>query len=153
MTASSGVVLSNLAYLIGAVVLAIIGGLAVWLHHRQPKSVDANVESFQRGLQAIAPDSSRPVALRDTGVTQQQGLRLRPRSSVTLLDPRAEPPAAVDLVAGEEGFSLESRNPSAPDGSASPQHQTRLDDQAQQNRQPPPGAGDGAGDRAGAETG
>jgi hypothetical protein len=57
MTASSSVVLSNLAYLIGAVVLAIIGGCAVWLHHRQPKSIDANVDAFQRGLQAIAPDS------------------------------------------------------------------------------------------------
>ena len=56
MTASSSVVLSNLAYLIGAVVLAIIGGCAVWLHHRQPKSIDANVDAFQRGLQAIAPD-------------------------------------------------------------------------------------------------
>src|SRR6516165_7722955 len=139
MTASSGVVLSNLAYLIGAVVLAIIGGLAVWLHHRQPKSVDANVESFQRGLQAIAPDSSRPVALQDTAVTQQQGFRLRPRSSVTLLDPRAEPAAAEDLVAGQEGLSPESSNPSAPVESASPQHRTRVADQAQQVREQQPG--------------
>jgi hypothetical protein len=140
MTASSGVVLSNLAYLIGAVVLAIIGGLAVWLHHRQPKSVDANVESFQRGLQAIAPDASRPVALRDTAVTQQQGLRLRPRSSVTLLDPRAEPAAAENLGAGPERD-----RPSAP--------VARVAAQAQQDSEQQPGAGYGAGDRAGAETG
>jgi hypothetical protein len=57
MTASSGVVLANLAYLIGAVVLAVIGGTVVWLRHRQPKSVDANVASFNRGLRALAPDS------------------------------------------------------------------------------------------------
>ena len=44
----------------GAVVLAIIGGLIVWLRHRQPKSVDANVESFHRGLRALAPDASQP---------------------------------------------------------------------------------------------
>ena len=56
MMASSSTVLSNLAYLIGAVVLAVIGGLAVWLHHRQPKSVDANMASFRRGLNALAPD-------------------------------------------------------------------------------------------------
>ena len=57
MSASSGVVLANLAYLIGAVVLAVIGGTVVWLRHRQPKSVDANVASFNRGLQALAPES------------------------------------------------------------------------------------------------
>jgi hypothetical protein len=56
MMASSSTVLSNLAYLIGAVVLAVLGGLAVWLHHRQPKSVDANMASFRRGLNALAPD-------------------------------------------------------------------------------------------------
>jgi hypothetical protein len=58
MIASSSTVLSNLAYLIGAVVLAVIGGLAVWLHHRQPKSVDANMASFRRGLNALAPDAN-----------------------------------------------------------------------------------------------
>ena len=47
ITASSTTVLANLAYLIGAVVVAIIAGMLVWLRHRQPKSVDANVESFQ----------------------------------------------------------------------------------------------------------
>jgi hypothetical protein len=54
--ASSSTVLSNLAYLIGAVVVAIVAGLAVWLHHRQPKSVDASMASFRKGLSALAPD-------------------------------------------------------------------------------------------------
>ena len=57
MIASSSVVLANLAYLLGAVVLAVIGGTVVWLRHRQPKSVDANVASFNRGLRALAPDA------------------------------------------------------------------------------------------------
>jgi hypothetical protein len=52
-------VLSNLAYLIGAVVVAIIAGLAVWLHHRQPKSVDASMASFRKGLSALAPDAPK----------------------------------------------------------------------------------------------
>jgi hypothetical protein len=153
MTASSGVVLSNLAYLIGAVVLAFIGGLAVWLYHRQPKSVDANVESFQRGLQAIAPDSSRPVPLRDSAANQQQGLRLRPRSSVTLLDSRAESVTAGNLVAAEEGDIRAGDHPGAPGQSAGRQYEAVVADQAQEEREDQPGTGDGAGDRAGAEAG
>lgn len=57
MIASSSVVLANLAYLLGAVVVAVISGTFVWLRHRQPKSVDANVSAFNRGLRALAPDS------------------------------------------------------------------------------------------------
>jgi hypothetical protein len=141
MTASSGVVLSNLAYLIGAVVVAFIGGLLVWLHHRQPKSVDANVESFQRGLQAIAPDSTRPVPVRAHGVSPLEGLQLRPRSSVTLRVARSEsasrpvgiPADADDAVLSEPAADLADLT----------DHQTRET----------AGAGDGAGGRAEAETG
>ena len=57
MIANSATVLANLAYLIGAVVVAVIIGFVVWLRHRQPKSVDANMASFRRGLSALAPDS------------------------------------------------------------------------------------------------
>lgn len=60
IVASSSTVLANLAYLIGAVVVAVIGGLLVWLHHRQPKSVDANMASFRRGLNALAPEPGSP---------------------------------------------------------------------------------------------
>lgn len=56
MIASSATVLANLAYLIGAVVFAVIIGGLVWLRHRQPKSVDANMALFRRGLSALAPD-------------------------------------------------------------------------------------------------
>jgi len=54
------VALGNLAYLIGIVVLGVLGGLAVVLLHRKPKSVEANVNSFHRGLRALAPDSASP---------------------------------------------------------------------------------------------
>ncbi|MBV9661300.1 MAG: hypothetical protein JO337_09100 [Acidimicrobiales bacterium] len=60
IASSSAVVLSNLAYLIGAVVVAVVGGLIVWMRHRQPKSVDARMASFRRGLNALAPESSAP---------------------------------------------------------------------------------------------
>ncbi len=92
MMASSTTVLSNLAYLIGAVVLAILVGLGVWLRHRQPKSVDANISSFRRGLSALAPEEGGPLSRpADTP-------RIRPTpvglSHVRLEDtPRARPDA------------------------------------------------------------
>jgi hypothetical protein len=89
MTASSGVVLGNLAYLIGAVVVAVIGGLIVWLHHRQPKSVDANVESFNRGLRALAPDASGPSSRRAPAGPGPSVQRIQPR---TVLPTRYENP-------------------------------------------------------------
>ncbi|MGH9115220.1 MAG: hypothetical protein ACRDWW_05260 [Acidimicrobiales bacterium] len=64
MIAASDVVLSNVAYLIGVVVLAVIGGVVVWLRHRRPTSVDANVETFHRGLRALAPDRAKDAPAR-----------------------------------------------------------------------------------------
>ncbi len=55
MTAS--VVLQNVLYTLGALVAIIILSLAVTLRHRKPKSVEANMASFNRGLRALAPDS------------------------------------------------------------------------------------------------
>ena len=81
MIANSATVLANLAYLIGAVVVAVIIGLLVWLRHRQPKSVDANMASFRRGLSALAPDSDTPgQPLRQTD---------RPRIRPVTVPPRA----------------------------------------------------------------
>ncbi len=74
MTASSTTVLANLAYLIGAVVLAVVVGLLVWLRHRRPKSVDANMASFRRGLSALAPDEGGPVS----AARQADAARTRP---------------------------------------------------------------------------
>ncbi|MDQ6838034.1 MAG: hypothetical protein M3137_06790 [Actinomycetota bacterium] len=51
-----GVVISNLLYVIVALTVAVIGALIVVLRHRKPKSVEANVASFHRGLRALAPD-------------------------------------------------------------------------------------------------
>jgi hypothetical protein len=96
MTASSGVVLSNLAYLIGAIVLAIIGGIVVWLYHRQPKSVDANVESFQRGLRALAPGPPGPAAARAHARKESQGPRVHSRPAVSVI-------GIADKPEGDEG--------------------------------------------------
>jgi hypothetical protein len=100
--ASSSTVLANLAYLIGAVVVAVIGGLAVWLRHRQPKSVDANMASFRRGLSALAPDqpsaqTSRPTrpAVPAPALTH---VRVEPRRAEA-----GEDDVPSSLAAGETG--------------------------------------------------
>jgi hypothetical protein len=156
MTASSGVVLSNLAYLIGAVVLAIIGGLVVWLHHRQPKSVDANVESFHRGLRALAPsESGGPKPSRATSDRGPDGLRIQPRPSaavaVTGRDARPGPDA------GDETAAADSQAPAVPpeadDSAAGQEGHPTVVERPSAGRSDPPAALNGIPKRAGAETG
>ncbi len=87
MIASSSTALSNLAYLIGAVVVAVIGGLLVWLRHRQPKSVDANMASFRRGLSALAPD---PRSAPGATIRRSEQSRVRP-APIGLTHVKVEP--------------------------------------------------------------
>ena len=94
MIASSSTVLANLAYLIGAVVVAVIGGLLVWLRHRQPKSVDANMASFRRGLSALAPDPQAPAK---ASIRRSDNARVRP-APVGLTHVRLESPAAAEAT-------------------------------------------------------
>jgi hypothetical protein len=165
MTASSSVVISNLAYLVGAVVLAIIGGLVVWLRHRKPKSVAANVESFHRGLQALAPEGppvprggahSRADVRR---VTAQPGVRVTPPRTVSSAPPDAPAAAAVS-------DALPMANEPSPADRPGGAHQSRMDridyrtDQIDLTERGPESphdmgaeAGEAAADRAGAETG
>jgi hypothetical protein len=52
----AALVLTNLLYLAGAVVVAsLVSGLYV-LRHRKPKSVESGIESFSRELRALAPE-------------------------------------------------------------------------------------------------
>jgi hypothetical protein len=96
VTASSGTVLANLAYLIGAVVFAILGGFVVWWRHRQPKSVDANVASFQRGLSALAPESG-------LGSDHHQGVTPRRGGHVHLRHATTTGEAAAEHAGGDSG--------------------------------------------------
>lgn len=128
MIASSSVVLANLAYLLGAVVFAVIGGTLVWLRHRQPKSVDANVESFNRGLRALAPET---IELQD------------PAPGVTEV-PRIEPQrGGLRIIRSDIDLTDEDRASDA----GLPHHDDI--DLAHDN----PGAEEDAGERAGAESG
>ena len=97
MIASSATVLANLAYLIGAVVLAVVVGLLVWLRHRRPKSVDANMASFRRGLSALAPDAEGGI----TSLRQAEAARIRPVPAPTHV--RVEPRGRRARSAGKAG--------------------------------------------------
>jgi hypothetical protein len=65
--ATSSTVLANIIYLLGAVVLAVLGVLVVWWRHREPTSVDAKMASFKKGLSALAPDKGAVVAVHERG--------------------------------------------------------------------------------------
>jgi hypothetical protein len=66
----AAIVLSNLMYLVGAVAAIVVLSLAVVLRHRRPKSVEANVKTFNRGLAALAPDDTeRRARVRTVSVT------------------------------------------------------------------------------------
>ena len=101
MIASSATVLANLAYLIGAVVFAVVIGGLVWLRHRQPKSVDANMALFRRGLSALAPDQDGDGAVGH----QPEPIRPEPSSLVHVRverGPRPEPDDAGAEAGGDQ---------------------------------------------------
>lgn len=81
MTGSSSVVIGNLAYLVGAVVLAVVLGFVVWYRHRPPRSVESNVESFHRGLRALAPDERTVRPVGSTARPTPTGLRIQPANT------------------------------------------------------------------------
>ena len=52
--------MSNLLYLLIALVLSGIGWVLLWLRHRQPTSMEYGIDEFNRELRALAPE--RPAA-------------------------------------------------------------------------------------------
>jgi hypothetical protein len=52
----AALVLTNLLYVAGAVVVATLVSAMYVLRHRKPKSMEAAIESFSRELRALAPD-------------------------------------------------------------------------------------------------
>ncbi len=61
----AGMVLSNLLYVVGAIVAATVVSAFVLLHHRRPKSLEAGIEMFSRELRALEPER------RDAGAGSQ----------------------------------------------------------------------------------
>lgn len=49
--------MSNLVYLLVAVGLSAVGCFVLWYRHRKPRSLEASIDEFDRGLRALAPDT------------------------------------------------------------------------------------------------
>jgi hypothetical protein len=60
---------SNLVYLLIALVLSVAGSLILWFRHRRPTSLESGIDSFSRELKALAPDRRERERERDEGRT------------------------------------------------------------------------------------
>ncbi|HLI00984.1 MAG TPA: hypothetical protein VKV06_09375 [Acidimicrobiales bacterium] len=98
MIVASSIILQNILYLAGAVALIIILSVAVTLRHRRPVSVESHMESFNKGLKALAPDA--PPAKRKsrsdkTATLPPPAAAYRPSSVQPIVaKPKSEPVAA-----------------------------------------------------------
>ncbi len=52
--------MSNLVFLLAAVVVAALGIALLWARSRAPRSVDSGVEGFSRQMDALSPRDKRP---------------------------------------------------------------------------------------------
>jgi hypothetical protein len=52
----AGLVLSNLFYVVGAIVAATVVSAIVLLRHRRPRSLESGIEMFSRELKALRPE-------------------------------------------------------------------------------------------------
>lgn len=48
--------MSNLLYLLVAVLLSAVGCTFLWLRHRKPQNLESGIDEFSRELRALAPD-------------------------------------------------------------------------------------------------
>jgi hypothetical protein len=46
---------SNIAFLLIAVALSVIGTIALWFYHRTPSSWDSGIDEFSRNMKALTP--------------------------------------------------------------------------------------------------
>lgn len=51
--------MSGLGFLLIALVLSLLGSIAIWLRHRPPTSLDHGIDEFQREMKALSPDRWR----------------------------------------------------------------------------------------------
>lgn len=93
------IVVSNLMYLVGAVAAIVFFSLIVVLRHRRPKSIEANMKSFNRGLRALAPDHSPSER---TVTARPMREQTRSRSVQTFSPAGQEPPGGDNGVTEAE---------------------------------------------------
>lgn len=52
--------MSNLLWILGALVVSIVGSIWLWARSREPRSLEHSIEEFAKGLRALAPDRPPP---------------------------------------------------------------------------------------------
>ncbi len=52
--------MSALVFLLIVVVVCGIGGIVLWLQHRQPNTLESGLDSFRREMDALAPPEDHP---------------------------------------------------------------------------------------------
>jgi len=50
--------MSNLLYLVIPLGGSVVGSIILWARHRKPTSMDAGIDQFHKGLEALAPGGS-----------------------------------------------------------------------------------------------
>ncbi len=52
--------MSALAFLLIVVVVSAIGGLVLWVQHREPSTMESGLDAFKREMDALAPPPDHP---------------------------------------------------------------------------------------------
>ena len=52
--------MSAIVFLLIIVVVCAIGGIVLWLQHREPNTLESGLDSFRREMDALAPPADDP---------------------------------------------------------------------------------------------
>ena len=52
--------MSAILFLLIVVVVCALGGLVLWLQHREPNTLESGLDSFRREMDALAPTADDP---------------------------------------------------------------------------------------------
>lgn len=65
--------MTAIAFLLIVVGVSALGGIVLWLQHRQPSNMESGVDAFKREMEALAPpsDVDRPARKRVARPTRQ----------------------------------------------------------------------------------
>jgi hypothetical protein len=79
-----------LAFLLIVVAVSALGGIVLWLQHRQPNTLESGLDAFKREMEALAPPDGERPAHKRVARPDRPDPRGRPEGS-TPPDPRQDP--------------------------------------------------------------
>ena len=53
--------MSAIVFLLIVVIVCAVGGIVLWLQHREPNTLESGLDSFRREMEALAPPADDPV--------------------------------------------------------------------------------------------